>query len=145
MAVVLLLTPSLIRKMTAGGMVGTDVNKADKPKVAELGGIAALFAFSVSISLVVGIQKLVGNIAEPPFLAAISVFLMAAMIGLIDDISDLKRRVKTVFLRVAAPPPILVYLGPGGISFPFLFSIRFAARRHLPFLLLLLPPAGPGR
>ena len=34
-------------------------------EVAELGGIAALFAFSVSLSLVVGIQKILGNVADP--------------------------------------------------------------------------------
>ena len=139
MAVVLLLTPSLIRKMTAGGMVGTDVNKADKPKVAELGGIAALFAFSVSISLVVGIQKLVGNIAEPPFLAAISVFLMAAMIGLIDDISDLKRWFKAVVLGIAALPLMLVHLGPEVITFPFSIAISFAASGYLLYWLVLVP------
>ena len=43
-AVVLVLMPGLIRKMRAGGMVGKDVNKKSKTEVAELGGIAALFA-----------------------------------------------------------------------------------------------------
>jgi len=45
--------------MVAGGMVGKDVNKRSKPEVAELGGIAALFAFSVSVSPVVGLQKII--------------------------------------------------------------------------------------
>jgi len=80
LVLVLIVMPSFIRKMRAGGMVGKDVNKSSKPEVAELGGIAALFAFSVSLSLVVGIQKLLGNVAEDPFLAAISVFFMAAMV-----------------------------------------------------------------
>src|SRR5574340_719488 len=44
---VFVLTPPLIRKMKAGGMVGVDVNKPNKTPVAELGGIAALFGFSV--------------------------------------------------------------------------------------------------
>jgi len=99
---VVLMMPPLIRKMHAGGMVGDDVNKASKAKVAELGGIAALFAFSVSLSLVVGLQKLIGNVAEPPFLAAISVFFMASMIGLIDDVSNLKQRVKAIVVGFAA-------------------------------------------
>src|SRR3972149_6783241 len=86
LGVVLVTMPPLIRKMRDGGMVGHDVNKRGRPAVAELGGIASLFAFSISLSLVVGMGKLTGNISEPAYLAAISVFFIAAMIGLIDDI-----------------------------------------------------------
>ena len=68
-------------------MVGRDVNKSTKHEVPELGGIAALFGFTISLSIIVGVQKIVGDIAEPPYLAAISVFFIAAMVGLIDDIS----------------------------------------------------------
>src|SRR2546427_5399302 len=121
----LLLTPRLIRRMRAGGMTGPDVNKASKTEVAELGGISAIFAFSVSLSLVVGFQKLLGNIAEPPFLAAISVYFMAAMIGLIDDISSLKRRHKALGIAVSALPLMLVHLGPDGIRLPLGIDARF--------------------
>ncbi len=138
-ATVLLLTPPLIRKMKVGGMIGLDVNKLDKTPVAELGGIAALFAFSVSLSLVVGFQKLLGNIAEPPFLAAISVFFMAATIGLIDDISDLPQRLKAVAVAFAALPLMLVHLGAPIIAFPFGFQIAFLGEWHLVYWLVLVP------
>ncbi len=138
-ATVLLMTPPLIRKMKAGGMVGLDVNKLEKIPVAELGGIAALFAFSVSLSLVVGFQKLLGNVAEPPFLAAISVFFMAATIGLIDDISDLPQRLKAVAVAFAALPLMLVHLGAAGIAFPFGFQIAFPGEWHLLYWLILVP------
>src|SRR3989441_11699678 len=100
-----------MRKMRAGGLIGQDVNTSAKHSVPELGGIAALFAFSVSISLVVGLLKLLGNVSEPPFLAAISVFFMASMIGLIDNISNLKQRLKAIFMSFAAFPLLLVQLG----------------------------------
>ena len=114
LAIVLLTMPQLIRKMRDGGMVGHDVNKRGRPIVAELGGIAALFAFSISLSLVVGVEKLTGNISEPPYLAAISVFFIAAMIGLIDDISNLKQRVKAIAVVFAALPLLLVHIKNGG-------------------------------
>jgi UDP-N-acetylglucosamine--dolichyl-phosphate N-acetylglucosaminephosphotransferase len=107
--VVLVTMPPLIRKMVEGGMVGRDVNKRHRPEVAELGGIAALFAFAISLSVVVGIEKLAGDISEPPFLAAIAVFFIASMIGLIDDISNLKQRVKAVVVVFAALPLLLVH------------------------------------
>ncbi len=139
MTIVLILTPPLIRKMRAGGMVGVDVNKTSKVPVAELGGIAALFAFSISLSLVVGLQKLLGDVAEPPFLAAISVFFMAAMIGLIDDISDLHQRLKAIAVAFAALPLMLVHLGLPAIVFPFGYSINFTGPWHLFYWLILVP------
>ena len=48
LGVVLVTMPPLIRKMREGGMVGHEVNKRGRPVVPELGGIAALFAFSIS-------------------------------------------------------------------------------------------------
>ncbi len=139
MATVFILTPPLIAKMKAGGMVGADVNKLTKTPIAELGGISALFAFSLSLSLVVGFQKLLGNVAEPPFLAAISVFFIASTIGLIDDISDLPQRVKAVAVAFAALPLMLVHLGAPVISFPFGYNWAFLGEAHLFYWLILVP------
>lgn len=111
--VVFVIMRPLIRKMVEGGMVGRDVNKSGRPEVAELGGIAALFAFAISLSLVVGIQKLVGDIPEHAYLAAIAVFFIASMIGLIDDISNLKQRVKAVVVVFASLPLLLVHFHLG--------------------------------
>ena len=112
--VVLLTMPPLIRKMRDGGMVGHDVNKRGRPVVAELGGITSLFAFSISLSIVLGVEKLTGNISEPAYLAAISVFFIAAMIGLIDDISNIRQRVKAAAVVFAALPLLLVHFKNGG-------------------------------
>jgi UDP-N-acetylglucosamine--dolichyl-phosphate N-acetylglucosaminephosphotransferase len=139
MAIVFVLTPPLINKMHAGSMVGLDVNKREKTPVAELGGIAALFAFSVSLSLVIGIQKLLGTVAEPPFLAAISVFFMAAMIGLIDDISDLRQRLKAVAVGFAALPLMLIHLGQTEIGLPFGYAWNFPGNWRLLYWLFLVP------
>src|SRR2546425_7609582 len=114
LAIVFVTMPPLIRKMTEGGMVGRDVNKRGRPGVAELGGIASLFAFSISLSLVVGVEKLAGNISEPPYLAVISVFFIASMIGLIDDISNIKQRVKAIAVVFASLPLLLVHFKNGG-------------------------------
>ena len=139
MAIVFVLTPPLIRKMHSGRMVGMDVNKTEKTLVAELGGIAALFAFSVSLSLVIGMQKLLGNVAEPPFLAAISVFFIAATIGLIDDISDLQQRLKAIAVAFAALPLMLVHLGQTEISFPLGQTWMFPGDWRLLYWLILVP------
>jgi len=108
--------PPLMRKMREGKMVGRDVNKRTRPTVPELGGIAALFAFAISLSLVLGLKKLFEPPPGPdevPFLAAIAVFFIAAMIGLIDDISNLKQRVKALAVLFAALPLLLVHFRDG--------------------------------
>lgn len=138
LVIVLVTMRPLIRKMVEGGMVGQDVNKSDRPEVAELGGIAAVFAFAISLSLVVGIQKLFGNITEPAYLAAIAVFFIASMIGLIDDISNLKQRVKAVVVVFASLPLLLVHFHavpvvPGMPLDPGTINIGVNAFIALPF------------
>src|SRR5213080_901966 len=57
----LAVVPPLIRKMRAGGMVGRDVNKASKPEVAEVGGIAALVTFPRSFCRTTTSERLTEN------------------------------------------------------------------------------------
>jgi len=147
LVIILLTMPSLVKKMREGGMIGHDVNKRGRPGVAELGGIAAVFAFSISLSLVVGIEKLAGvgiatGIAiEPPYLAAISVFFIASMVGLIDDISNIKQRVKALTILFASLPLLLVHVAPASIGFPFGLALSFEASYtlYLVYWLVLVP------
>lgn len=124
-------------------MVGRDVNKSTKHEVPELGGIAALFGFTISLSIIVGVQKIVGDIAEPPYLAAISVFFIAAMVGLIDDISNIPQRVKVVGVGFAALPLMLVHLGTE-VPFPFGYSIALIGTWYFVYWLLLVPAGVTG-
>jgi len=143
LVIVLVTMPPLIRKMKEGGMVGRDVNKRGRPWVAELGGIAALFAFSISLSLAVGFKKLEGEGAyiEPAYLAALSVFFIASMVGLIDDISNIRQRIKAVAVVFAALPLLLVHVPPAAIGFPFGQILSFESSRllFLTYWLILVP------
>ncbi len=138
LAIAIFALPGLITKMREGGMAGRDVNKPGGGSVPELGGIAALFAFSISLSVVVGIQKLIGNLEEPPYLAVISVFFMAAMVGLIDDISNIPQRLKVVAVAFAALPLMLVHVG-SAIQLPFGQSIPLVGVMYFLYWLVLVP------
>lgn len=143
--IVIVTMPPLIRKMREGGMVGRDINKKGRPEVAELGGIAAVFAFSISLSLVVGLEKLAGTgeFFETPYLAALSVFFIASMVGLIDDISNIKQRIKALAVLFAALPLLLVHfhIPPAAISFPFHATLSFEGSYllYLTYWLVLVP------
>jgi len=128
--IAIVILPPLVRKMREGQMVGRDVNKRGRPTVPELGGIATLFAFSISLSLVIGLKKLLDpppGPAEPPYLAAIAVFFIAAMIGLIDDISNIRQRVKALAVLFAALPLLLVHFHDGS------YATTEVVVGHLPF------------
>lgn len=143
LAIVVIGIPGLLRKMREGGMVGTDVNKPSRNEVPELGGIAALFAFSISLTIIVGVQKIVGDIAEPPYLAVIGVFFIAAMVGLIDDISNIPQRLKVIGVGFAALPLMLVHLGME-IAFPFGYTIALVGTTYFAYWLVLVPAGVTG-
>src|SRR5712691_13506662 len=143
LAIVVIAIPGLLRKMREGGMVGADVNKPTRNEVPELGGIAALFGFSISLSIIVGVQKMVGDIAEPPYLAVISVFFIAAMVGLIDDISNIPQRLKVVGVGFAALPLMLVHLGTD-MPVPFGQTIALVGATYFVYWLVLVPAGVTG-
>ena len=143
LVIVLVTMPPLVKKMREGGMVGNDVNKRGRPGVAELGGIAAVFAFSISLSLAVGFKKMEGEGAyiEPAYLAALSAFFIASMVGLIDDISNIKQRIKAVAVVFAGLPLLLVHVPPAAISFPFglIWSFESSRLLFLTYWFVLVP------
>ncbi|UCH89411.1 MAG: hypothetical protein JSV49_01825 [Thermoplasmata archaeon] len=106
-------------KMRNCGMASNDVNKLYPRKIPELGGLAALFGFSIALSIVVGIEKLIGYVNELPFLAVISVFFIAAMIGLIDDIADISDKMKVIGLLLASIPLIITHHAILYVDLPF--------------------------
>ena len=116
-----LLIPWVIRKMEKAGMRGHDVNKLEDREVAEMGGIAVVFGFAITMTITVGIRKLIGDDSEVPALAIIGVFFVAATIGIFDDIAVLKRREKAILVIFASLPLIIAHnavraeiLFPGG-------------------------------
>ena len=61
------------------------------------------------------------------------------MIGLIDDISNIRQRLKVVVLAFAALPLMLVHLGPEIIDLPFGYSVDFAGSMYFVYWIVLVP------
>ena len=133
-----ILLPGIIEKMRKVGWVSIDVNKPYKRYIPNLGGLAVLFGFSLALSLVVGVEKLIGVLYEPPFLAVISVFFIAAMIGLIDDIANMSDKMKIVGLLFASIPLIIVHEAPLVIDITLGYSIDLSNHFYL-FWLIFVP------
>ena len=93
--------PWLITKLREKGMVGEDLNKPHKPKIAEMGGIAVVIGFFAGISAALVLD----GVANKELLyVSLSAVLGAAFIGVLDDLFELRQRQKAFFPFILALP-----------------------------------------
>ena len=129
--------PRLIKKMYKANICGTDVNKIDKPKIPEMGGIAGVLGFTLGSTFILGIVKYFDSIDETPVLVSISVVCIASLIGLLNDVSILGRKEKAWFISLASLPLIISQIGSEEINF-IIYSINLA-EYSIYFWILLVP------
>ncbi|MGC8937054.1 MAG: MraY family glycosyltransferase [Candidatus Methanomethylicaceae archaeon] len=121
----LLLTMKWIPAAHRLGIVGEDMNKLAKPKVAEMGGIPLLGGVLGGILTYVGINTFVLeqfsiNLA---LFATLSTVLIITLVGLVDDLLGwkigLKQWHKPLLTLPAAIPLMVANLGRSTVSLPF--------------------------
>jgi len=129
----------LIPRLKAAGIIGKDVNKPDKPEVAEMGGIAIIAGFTASIMLVIVLNTFFGfEINLIHLLAGLIVVHSIAFIGIVDDLINIPQYVKAVLPIFAAVPLIaLRAAGSTTMAVPFIGELDFGL-----FYLLVLVPIG---
>lgn len=88
------ITPKFIRFLTAAGIVGNDIQKGGRPKLAEMGGPAVITGVLAGIFLYIWIKVFLYNELQNlvEIFAAISMILIIGMIGVFDDLSRLQHR-----------------------------------------------------
>ncbi|MBI4015360.1 MAG: hypothetical protein HY362_01420 [Candidatus Aenigmarchaeota archaeon] len=102
-AVAYLVLPRLIEFLKLSGMVGIDVQKIEKPKIAEMGGPAVVVGFLIGIFAFIGarvfLYDLKADIVMVKILISISTILIVVLIGMFDDLGRLikKKMKKDVF------------------------------------------------
>lgn len=88
--VTLALSKVLIPRLKRFGIIGNDVNKPDKPEVAEMGGIAIVAGFTAGILLAIIFNTFFGfEFQLVPLLAGIITIQSLAFIGIVDDLVDI--------------------------------------------------------
>ncbi|MEM5879100.1 MAG: hypothetical protein QXU74_01230 [Candidatus Aenigmatarchaeota archaeon] len=154
---VLIVTPKLIKFLTAAGVVGLDLHKKNKPKLPSSGGICVAIGLIAGIFTYITIQTFVyGNKIEALNLfAVISSILIVSWIGLFDDINIRSKIMKTkegMDIRVGLPqskwiltlpaaiPLIVIASGDTTMSIPFFGNINFGL--IYPFVLVPLGVVG---
>jgi UDP-N-acetylglucosamine--dolichyl-phosphate N-acetylglucosaminephosphotransferase len=143
-AVAIYLIPWLIKKMKENGMMGTDINKINKPEIPEMGGFAALVGFSTAVLLLMGIEELIGlenRLNTTTLMTPMLVFFIAAFVGLIDDVAIISTHGKAIFVLMASLPLVVTKAGMPSIDLPFGYVIDFQQTytSYLFFWIILVP------
>jgi UDP-N-acetylglucosamine--dolichyl-phosphate N-acetylglucosaminephosphotransferase len=121
--------PIIIRKMVKAGITGKDVNKKEKPEVAEMGGLTILMGAIGALLLAIAANTFFFHYTSMvliELLAAMLTMTIISLIGTFDDLFDMRKDVKTVLPMVAALP--LVALSAAGstvIGVPFIGNVDF--------------------
>lgn len=121
--------PRLIRL----GITGCDIHKPDRPKRAEMGGISILIASIVGLLIAFPLL----DPLSPTFYAGFLTVVLAGVVGMIDDLFEIRQRYKPFLIALTSSPLVLVLWGRSSVSFPIVGSIPFG----LLYPLLVVPLA----
>ncbi|MEM4729871.1 MAG: hypothetical protein QXH42_08975 [Thermoplasmata archaeon] len=136
LAVTLIIMPGVIRTMMRHGITGPDMNKPGRPQVAEMGGVGVLIGFFSGLFVALGWIKFVQpeELADSRLLlASMFAILGAALVGSLDDLFDLRQRVKAVLPAFFAIP-MGYYMVGEPINLPWAGAI------YLGYWMLLIVP-----
>ncbi|MFO7792486.1 MAG: hypothetical protein R6W73_05835 [Candidatus Saliniplasma sp.] len=127
----LLITKWQIKSFGHAGINGKDMHKKHKPHVPEMGGLSALMGFVVGLSLLLAEKR---GLDEPFFLTALIGIIGAGLIGMVDDMVNVRQRAKALL-------PYLFTI-PFGIQMMGRSLEFFGFRIEHPYILLLIVPFG---
>jgi UDP-N-acetylglucosamine--dolichyl-phosphate N-acetylglucosaminephosphotransferase len=140
---ILIIMPGFIDRMHKQGFLGKDMNKFDKRKVAELGGVIVFLGFSFAIfgAIFLATYLNIFEIKLSLLLGGFSTIAMIAFIGFIDDVIGWKKGIRqwqhALFPVVAALPLMAISVSNTTMFFPFIGAINFGI-----FYSLIIIPIG---
>jgi UDP-GlcNAc:undecaprenyl-phosphate/decaprenyl-phosphate GlcNAc-1-phosphate transferase len=131
---VLILTPRLIKLLTAKGEVVQDYHKAEKPSVPRPAGPA------IAVGIAVAEVILFTFTQDIRVLAILFTSMIAFVIGYVDDKSVMPGWFKPVALIAAGIP--LVWLGAHDNYLNLIFGTAFIPLLYIPLILIIIPIVG---
>ena len=125
--------PEWIRICRKIGLVWEDMNKFGHPKnVAASGGIIVVMAFVLGVLTYIALKTFVfgGTVRALEIFALLSVILILAIIGLVDDLlgwknNGLPNRIRLVLAFAASIPLVVINAGTHSMLLPFVGSVDF--------------------
>ncbi|MBU2476465.1 glycosyl transferase family 4 [Candidatus Micrarchaeota archaeon] len=141
--VTLIITPFIINRMHLRGITGKDMNKFDKPQIAEMGGIGVIFGFSIGIITSIFVSTYIGiiEINLTVFMAMFMTVILIGFIGLVDDLIGWRKGIRqwqhALFPVFAALPLMAISVGSSYMSIPFIAIVNLGI-----FYSLIMIPLG---
>jgi len=126
--------PIWIKRAKRIGLVGDNIHKLDREKIAEAGGIVILFSFILGTLSYVAIKTFVlkTDVTTIEIFALILTILIAGIVGFTDDILGwkigLNKKIRIILLFFAAIPLMVINVGEStmmGIEFGLLYPLFF--------------------
>lgn len=120
-------TPFVIRNSARTGMTGRDENKLDKRRVPEMGGIAIVFGLGIGFLAAIAFGYNNYAIDKVLLLGALGTVLFMGLLGMVDDVYALKKRVKAPIPFLSAIPLAAVRAGQRIMNLPFFGQVNLGA------------------
>jgi UDP-N-acetylglucosamine--dolichyl-phosphate N-acetylglucosaminephosphotransferase len=105
------------------GISGVDIHKRERPVRAEMGGLAILFGLAIGSTTYL-LTNLARDGSEVVFAAGFSAIAFTGLVGVVDDIVELKQRYKPLLVVLASVPLMYFLLDASSISIPELGTIK---------------------
>jgi len=124
--------PRWIKRAKEEKLVGKDIHKKDKRKIAEGGGITVFIGFTISIMIYIAIKTFVFKdfSKTTEIFALLGVLFLVSIIGIFDDLLGWKKglniKTRLIFLIFAAIPLMVINAGNHnmlGINFGLLYPL----------------------
>lgn len=147
------ITPYFIRFLRGAGIVGFDLQKKNRPKLATSGGICVAFGVLAGLLTYIGLQTFIFGFDKWlfPLLAVTSSILIVMFIGFLDDLNvklnaentiegrdirvGLPQWLKPLLTLPAAIPLMAINAGKSTMAIPFIGQVDFG----ILYPLLLIP------
>ncbi len=130
-------TKILVPRLKQFDITGRDVNKPDKPEVAEMGGIAIVAGFTAGVLLAIFFNTFLDFDFNLVYvMAALITVHSVAFIGIVDDLLDVPQYIKAFLPLFAAVPLVAVSAaGSTSIGIPFIGEVDLG----IVYIVVLIP------
>ncbi len=130
-------TKILVPRLKQFDITGRDVNKPDKPEVAEMGGIAIVAGFTAGVLLAIFFNTFLDFDFNLVYvMAALITVHSVAFIGIVDDLLDVPQYIKAFLPLFAAVPLVAVSAaGSTSIGIPFIGEVDLG----IVYIVILIP------
>jgi len=120
--------PGVIANFKRAKIVGKDMHKPGKPEVAEMGGLIIVAGFSSGIITISALETFLSGLLSIDLIkifAALSVVLIMALVGNVDDLIGVRKVPKAIIPLLGSLPLVAIKAGHTLMNIPFIGQVDF--------------------